>query len=76
MTGDQNADIYKKCIGNKPSSFIVLEQISPYYLGMLLALYEHKVFVQGAIWQINSFDQMGVELGKKITNRILSELVI
>jgi glucose-6-phosphate isomerase len=60
--------------GNRPSNIIFLDQISPYHLGMLLALYEHKTFVQGAIWGINSFDQWGVELGKSLLPRILENL--
>ena len=52
--------------GNRPSTTIVIERLSPRVLGALVALYEHKVFVQGVIWNINSFDQWGVELGKKI----------
>lgn len=57
---------HKSLIGNKPSSTILLEQLTPRTLGALIAAYEHKVFVQGVIWQINSFDQFGVELGKKL----------
>ena len=53
---------------------IILKKIDPYSLGMLLAMYEHKVFVQGVIWNINSFDQFGVELGKKMALKILPEL--
>ncbi len=60
--------------GNKPSNTILLDKLTPYSLGALLALYEHKVFVQGAIWDINSFDQWGVELGKVLAGRILPEL--
>ena len=52
--------------GNRPSSTLVLEQISPYTLGQLVALYEHKVFAEGIVWGINSFDQFGVELGKRL----------
>ncbi|GHF31136.1 glucose-6-phosphate isomerase [Kordiimonas sediminis] len=52
--------------GNKPSNTILFPQLTPYYLGMLIALYEHKVYVQGVLWQINSFDQYGVELGKEL----------
>ncbi len=73
MQGEDNHDKHRLFQGNKPNSFIMLDAISPYYIGMLLALYEHKVFVQGAIWNINSFDQMGVELGKRLTNKILDE---
>lgn len=57
--------------GNQPSSTMLLNSLNPASLGSLVALYEHKVFVQGAIWGINSFDQWGVELGKAVANRIL-----
>jgi glucose-6-phosphate isomerase len=60
--------------GNRPTNSILLEQLTPAALGKLVALYEHKVFVQGAIWNINSFDQWGVELGKALANRIVPEL--
>jgi glucose-6-phosphate isomerase len=60
--------------GNRPSSTIVAERLTPRTLGALVALYEHKVFVQGAIWKINSFDQWGVELGKQLAQRIVPEL--
>jgi glucose-6-phosphate isomerase len=60
--------------GNKPSNTILLEKLTPFSLGTLIALYEHKVFVQGVLWNINSFDQWGVELGKVLAGRILSEL--
>jgi glucose-6-phosphate isomerase len=59
--------------GNRPSNSIVFEQLCPRTLGALIALYEHKVFVQGAIWGINSFDQWGVELGKQLANHILAQ---
>ncbi len=60
--------------GNKPSSTIVMRDHTPYTLGMLTALYEHKIFVQGIIWRINSFDQWGVELGKQMASDILPRL--
>ncbi|MGH8643063.1 MAG: glucose-6-phosphate isomerase [Gammaproteobacteria bacterium] len=60
--------------GNKPSTMILYEKLTPRTLGALLALYEHKVFVQGRIWGINSFDQWGVELGKQLAGPILSQL--
>ncbi|HKA42894.1 MAG TPA: glucose-6-phosphate isomerase [Burkholderiales bacterium] len=60
--------------GNRPSTSIVLKKLDPHGLGALLALYEHKVFVQSVIWRINAFDQWGVELGKTLANRILPEL--
>lgn len=65
---------YKSFSGNRPSTTIVLKKVDPYNLGMLIAMYEHKVFVQGKIWNINSFDQFGVELGKKLALKILPEL--
>jgi glucose-6-phosphate isomerase len=61
--------------GNRPTTTIVAPQLTPSVLGQLIALYEHKVFVQGAVWGINSFDQWGVELGKALANRITPELV-
>ncbi|MCK5726349.1 MAG: glucose-6-phosphate isomerase [Thiotrichaceae bacterium] len=60
--------------GNQPSNSIVLDSLTPRSLGSLLALYEHKIFVQGAIWNLNSYDQWGVELGKKLARNILDEL--
>jgi glucose-6-phosphate isomerase len=60
--------------GNGPTSTIVIDRLTPRSLGALVALYEHKVFVQGAVWQINSFDQWGVELGKALAQRIIREL--
>src|SRR5215471_1508149 len=60
--------------GNRPTNTILAERLTPETLGKLIALYEHKVFVQGSIWNINSFDQWGVELGKVLANRIIPEL--
>jgi glucose-6-phosphate isomerase len=60
--------------GNRPSNMILMEQLTPEALGKLIALYEHSVFTQGAIWQIDSFDQWGVELGKVLAGRIIPEL--
>ena len=60
--------------GNRPSTTITLDELSPYALGHLIALYEHKVFVQGIIWNVNSFDQWGVQLGKVLATTILSEM--
>ncbi|MGB2172874.1 MAG: glucose-6-phosphate isomerase [Porticoccaceae bacterium] len=59
--------------GNKPSNTLLLDELSPKNFGALVALYEHKVFVQGSIWNINSFDQWGVELGKKMANSLLDK---
>jgi glucose-6-phosphate isomerase len=60
--------------GNRPTNSFLLKQLTPRTLGTLIALYEHKIFTQGVIWDINSFDQMGVELGKQLANAILPEL--
>ncbi|WGE28884.1 glucose-6-phosphate isomerase [Edwardsiella tarda] len=65
---------FKVFEGNRPTNSILLREITPYSLGMLIALYEHKIFTQGAILNIFSFDQWGVELGKQLANRILPEL--
>ncbi|MEA2105064.1 MAG: glucose-6-phosphate isomerase [Candidatus Cloacimonadota bacterium] len=65
---------YKVFTGNKPTNSILLKKITPKSLGMLIAMYEHKIFVQGIIWNIFSFDQWGVELGKQLAKRILPEL--
>jgi len=60
--------------GNRPSTTITLDELSPFALGHLIALYEHKVFVQGVIWNVNSFDQWGVQLGKVLATTILDEM--
>ncbi len=60
--------------GNKPTNSILLDELTPKTLGALIAMYEHKIFVQGIIWRVNSYDQWGVELGKKLANVILPEL--
>ena len=60
--------------GNRPSNTILLERLTPAALGKLVALYEHSVFTQGAVWHIDSFDQWGVELGKSLALRIIPEL--
>lgn len=65
---------FKVFTGNKPTNSILLQKITPYSLGALIAMYEHKIFVQGVIFNIYSFDQWGVELGKQLANRILPEL--
>ncbi len=65
---------FKVFAGNKPTNSFLIKKITPYTLGELIALYEHKIFVQGIIWNIFSFDQWGVELGKQLANKILPEL--
>ena len=65
-TVDKDLEPYRMHEGNRPSNTIQFEQLTPEVLGQLIALYEHKVFVEGVIWGIDSFDQWGVELGKKL----------
>ena len=65
---------FKVFQGNKPTNSIMVKKIDPHTLGMLIAAYEHKIFTQGVIWNIYSFDQWGVELGKQLANKILPEL--
>ena len=65
---------FKVFTGNRPTNSILLSQLTPYTLGLITAMYEHKIFVQGHIWNIFSFDQMGVELGKHLAKKILKEL--
>ena len=65
---------HKVFAGNRPSNTLLFQQLDPHMLGRLIALYEHKVFVQGIIWNINSFDQWGVELGKQLASTIADEL--
>lgn len=77
MTGkdtDKNLTAQKSFDGNQPSNTILINQLNPFNLGMLVALYEHKIFVQGIIWGINSFDQWGVEYGKKLAFDIENKL--
>lgn len=75
MLGRDNADEpHRHFGGNRPSNSLVIDSLTPTSLGMLLALYEHKVFVQGAVWGINSFDQYGVELGKVLAKDIIDDL--
>ncbi|SET68113.1 glucose-6-phosphate isomerase [Thalassotalea agarivorans] len=66
---------HKEMPGNKPSNTLIFDRLDPKTLGSLIALYEHKVFVQGVIWDVNSYDQWGVELGKALGNQVLSKLV-
>ena len=78
--GMSNEDIsrllpFKVFLGNRPTNSFLIKKITPYTLGQLIALYEHKIFTQGIIWNIFSFDQWGVELGKQLANKILPELL-
>jgi glucose-6-phosphate isomerase len=65
---------HKTFSGNRPSTSIVFDLLTPRALGRLVAMYEHKIFVQGAIWNVNSYDQWGVELGKQLAKKIEPEL--
>lgn len=65
---------FKTFDGNRPSNTILIDKITPWTFGALIALYEHKIFVQGVIWKVNSFDQFGVELGKQLAKNILPEI--
>ncbi|MBC7975548.1 MAG: glucose-6-phosphate isomerase, partial [Myxococcales bacterium] len=68
------AEPHRTFTGNRPSTTLVLDRLTPRSLGALIALYEHRVFTSGAIWGINSFDQWGVELGKGLGNALLARL--
>ena len=72
---DSGNDPHRAYPGNRPSTILLLDRLDPEHLGMLLALYEHSIFVQGILWDINSFDQFGVELGKTVANQSLKLLL-
>jgi glucose-6-phosphate isomerase len=72
MLGQADAGGHRHFAGNRPSTFLLLDELTPASLGALLALQEHRVFVSGAVWGINSFDQWGVELGKVLAKDIES----
>lgn len=74
LLGRDDPSLHRRYDGNRPSTTLLLDRLDPHALGMLLALYEHKVFVQGAIWGINSFDQFGVELGKTLARTLEKEI--
>jgi glucose-6-phosphate isomerase len=74
MLGQADAGGHKHFAGNRPSTFMLLEELTPASMGALLALQEHRVFVSGAVWGINSFDQWGVELGKVLASDIESRM--
>jgi glucose-6-phosphate isomerase len=65
---------HKTFLGNRPTTSIMAQKITPATLGSLVAMYEHKIFVQGIVWNIYSFDQWGVELGKQLASKILPQL--
>ena len=66
---------FKVFAGNKPTNSFLIKKVTPFNLGQLIAFYEHKIFAQGLLWNIFSFDQWGVELGKQLANKILPELI-
>ena len=65
---------FKIFLGNKPTNTLLINKLSPESLGSLVAMYEHKIFVQGVIWNIFSYDQWGVELGKQLASKVLKEI--
>ncbi len=75
MNGASNDNTYRVFEGNRPTNSFLIKEITPFTLGQLTALYEHKIFVQGVIWNIYSFDQFGVELGKVLAKKVLPELM-
>ena len=75
MVGKSDAGGHKNFPGNRPSTIVLLEDLTPFNLGALIALQEHRVFVSGAVWGINSFDQWGVELGKVLAKDLHSRLL-
>ncbi|ASP16333.1 glucose-6-phosphate isomerase [Neisseria sp. oral taxon 020 str. F0370] len=74
MAGKSSGEPHRSFEGNRPSNTLLAERLDPFTLGMLIALYEHRVFVQAAVWDINPFDQWGVEYGKVLAKTILAEL--
>jgi glucose-6-phosphate isomerase len=74
MRGSHVGQPHQRCAGNRPNTVYLLDELTPRALGMLLAAYEHKVHAQGMLWGVNSFDQWGVELGKRVANEVLVAL--
>jgi glucose-6-phosphate isomerase len=75
MLGQADVGGHKNFTGNRPSTFLLLEELTPASLGALIALQEHRVFTSGSVWGINSFDQWGVELGKVLAKDIHARLL-
>src|SRR5699024_2364776 len=71
---NENKDPHRNFEGNRPSNTILIKKLTPKNLGSLIALYEHKIFVQGVVWNICSFDQWGVELGKTVAKETLNSI--
>jgi glucose-6-phosphate isomerase len=75
MRGDDGSgDPHRNIPGNRPSTTLLLDSLTPASLGMLIALYEHRVFALSVLWNINAFDQWGVELGKRLAQQVLTAL--
>jgi glucose-6-phosphate isomerase len=74
MNGTAHENPFRVFEGNRPTNSFLIKKLTPFTFGQLTAYYEHKIFVQGVIWNIYSFDQWGVELGKVLANKILPEL--
>ena len=72
--GQGSDDPHRRYPGNRPSTLFLLDALTPHSLGMLVALYEHSVYLQSVLWGINAFDQFGVELGKQVASRLLPAL--
>ena len=72
--GNHAGDPHRRHPGNRPSTLLLLDALTPQALGALIALYEHSVYLQGVLWGINAFDQFGVELGKSLADRLLPAL--
>jgi glucose-6-phosphate isomerase len=76
MQGRENKEqAHRHYPGNRPSNTLLLSELNPYNLGSLIALYEHKVYIQSVLWSINAFDQWGVELGKELSDAVLQAFV-
>jgi glucose-6-phosphate isomerase len=74
IDSEETAPVFKRYRGNQPSTTLLLDELTPFSFGQLIALYEHKVFVQSVIWNINPFDQWGVELGKEVATTLTEPL--
>ena len=74
MRGDDSTDPHRRIAGDRPSTTLLLKRLSPHNLGALIALFEHRVFALSVLWNVNAFDQWGVELGKRLTQDVLPAL--
>ena len=74
IDSDETAPYFKRYSGNQPNTTVMLDELTPFSFGQMIAMYEHKVFVQSVIWDINPFDQWGVELGKQMATTLIDPL--